>query len=202
MKPLFFVILVAVPTVAFAQDESRRPSANASRPVSFEREVLPLLEKRCNKCHHAEEQQGGLDLTRRETIGRGGDELGAGVIPGKPDASPLIQVLTGQAEPAMPGEGDPLSTAEIDLLRRWIKEGARDDSPQFSRQDIEFFEREIRPVLFARCFKCHAGEAAESGLGLTSRHGILSGGSRGAAVIPGNPQCRRFAQSQPGRVQR
>ena len=106
MKPLFFVILVAVPTVAFAQDESRRPSANASRPVSFEREVLPLLEKRCNKCHHADEQQGGLDLTRRETIERGGDELGAGVIPGKPDASPLIQVLTGQAEPAMPGEGN------------------------------------------------------------------------------------------------
>lgn len=189
MKLLCFAVLLAVPSVACAQDAGRRPSANASRPVSFERQVLPLLEKRCNKCHHAGEQQGGLDLTRRETIGRGGDELGVGVIPGKPGASPLIQVLTGQVEPAMPGEGDPLPAAEIDLLRRWIKEGARDDSPEFSRSDIDFFEREIRPVLFAHCFKCHAGDEAESGLRLTSRHGILSGGSRGAAVVPGNARA-------------
>jgi hypothetical protein len=80
----------------------------AAEPVSFEREVLPLLERRCNKCHHDEEPSGGLDLTRIETIRRGGDDLGSAIVPGKPDESPLIQVLTGLKEPAMPEQADPL----------------------------------------------------------------------------------------------
>ena len=178
---------VTVSNFVEAQDENPRPDAGTRLPVSFEREILPLLEKRCNKCHQPDEAQGGLDLTRVETIQRGGDELGAGIVPGNPESSPLIRVLTGKAEPTMPGEGDPLPEAEIDLLRRWIQEGAKDDSPVFSREDVDFFEREIRPVLFARCFKCHAGDAAESSLQLTSRHGLMIGGSRGAAVVPGSP---------------
>lgn len=164
-------------------------ASGAEQPVSFERQVLPLLEKRCNKCHHPTERQGGLDLTRIETLRRGGDELGMAIVPGMPDKSPLIQVLTGKKEPRMPSEGDALPSSEIDLLRRWIREGARDDSPRFSPQDIEFFESDIRPILFTRCFKCHAGEDAESGLRLTSRHGILTGGSRGPAAVVGQPNA-------------
>lgn len=173
---------------ADAQRGNVRPDAGTRQPVSFEREVLPLLEKRCNKCHQPDEAQSGLDLTRVDTIQRGGDELGAAIVPGNPESSPLIRVLTGKAEPTMPSEGDSLPEAEIDLLRRWVQEGAKDDSPIFSREGVDFFEREIRPVLFARCLKCHAGDAAESGLQLTSRHGLLIGGSRGAAVVPGSPE--------------
>lgn len=162
-------------------------TAQASEPVSFEREVLPLLEQRCNKCHHEDEQSGGLDLTRLETMRRGGDELGAAIVPGKPDESSLIQVLTGVKEPSMPENGDPLPTAEIALLRRWIAEGAKDDSMIFPADDVAFFEREIRPVLAERCFKCHAGDEPEHGLRLTSRQGILGGGARGPAATVGKP---------------
>ncbi len=159
-----------------------------SAPVSFEREVMPLLEKRCNKCHYPQEQRGGLDLTRLDTMRRGGDDLGAGFIAGKPEESPLIQVLTGAKEPPMPKKGEKLAAAEIDLLRRWIAEGAKDDSTKFSSEDVTFFEREIRPVLATHCFKCHAGEEAEHGLHLTSRHGILAGGQRGPAAVAGKPE--------------
>lgn len=162
-------------------------TAQAAEPVSFEREVLPLLERRCNKCHHDDEQSGGLDLTRLETMLRGGDELGAAIVPGQPDESPLIQVLTGVREPAMPENGDPLPAAEIELLRRWIAEGAKDDSTVFPADDVAFFEREIRPVLAERCFKCHAGDEPEHGLRLTSRQGILVGGASGRAVVAGEP---------------
>lgn len=161
-------------------------------PVSFEREVQPLLERRCNECHHPENARGGLDLTRLATMRRGGDDLGAAVLPGEPDASPLIRVLMGKEEPAMPKQADPLPGAEIELLRRWVAEGAIDDTPKFSPDDVAFFEREIRPVLHGRCFKCHAGEAPESGLRLTSRAGILLGGKRGAAAVPGNPVGSRI----------
>jgi hypothetical protein len=161
----------------------------AAEPTSFERDVLPLLERRCNKCHHEDEQSGGLDLTRLETMRRGGDELGAAIVPGKPDQSPLIQVLTGVKEPTMPENGDPLPAAEIDLLRRWIAEGAKDDSTVFPADDVAFFEREIRPVLAERCFKCHAGDEPEHGLRLSSRQGILDGGARGSAATVGKPDA-------------
>ncbi|TWU40585.1 PSD1 and planctomycete cytochrome C domain-containing protein [Novipirellula artificiosorum] len=162
-------------------------TAHAAEPVSFDRDVLPLLERRCNKCHHDEEQSGGLDLTRLATMHRGGDELGAAIVPGEPDKSPLVQVLTGAKEPAMPENGDPLPAEEIELLRRWITEGAKDDTPVFPADDVAFFEREIRPVLAERCFKCHAGDEPEHGLRLTSRQGILGGGARGSAATVGKP---------------
>ena len=162
---------------------------SSAAPVSFEGEVMPLLEKRCNKCHYPEEQRGGLDLTRIVTMLRGGDDLGPAIVPSKPDDSPIIQVLTGAKKPEMPKKGEKLPAAEIDLLRRWIAEGARDDSPTFPNEDVAFFEREVRPVLAGRCFKCHAGDEPEHGLRLTSRQSILSGGQRGPAAVAGKPEA-------------
>jgi predicted CXXCH cytochrome family protein len=42
-----------------------------AEPVSFEREVLPLLEKHCNECHHPHKTNSGLDLTQLSTMLRG-----------------------------------------------------------------------------------------------------------------------------------
>jgi cytochrome c553 len=64
-----------------------------------------------------------------------------------------------------------------------------DDSPEA----IEFFEREVRPVLATRCFECHGPDAQESGLRLDSRAGIFKGGESGAAVVPGKPDESRLA---------
>lgn len=166
-----------VPGHAYAQAEK----------VSFERDVYPLLEKRCNSCHHAEEADGSLDLTRLSTMLRGGDDLGSAIVPGKPDESPLIKVLHKGGDYFMPKDRDPLAAGEIALLKNWISQGALDDTPKFADEQIAFFEKEVRPILFERCFKCHAGEDAESGLQLTSRQGILRGGDRGPAAIAGDP---------------
>ena len=54
--------------LAFAAEHA---VAEAER-VSFESEVVPLLEKRCNECHHPEQTGGGLDLTRLSTNVRSG----------------------------------------------------------------------------------------------------------------------------------
>ncbi|PHR95997.1 MAG: hypothetical protein COA78_29270 [Blastopirellula sp.] len=158
-----------------------------AEPISFEREVAPLLEKRCNECHHLGETSGGLDLTQLSTMLRGGDDLGPAIVPSKPDESPIIHVLHKGSEYLMPKDRDPLSKDEISLLKQWIAEGAVDDTPTFAIDDITFFESEVRPILLERCLKCHAGEDAESGLQLTSRHGTLIGGDRGPAAVPGDP---------------
>ena len=55
---------------------------------------------------------------------------------------------------------------------------------------IEFFERNIRPVLVNNCYKCHSAEARnlKGNLFLDSRLGILNGGDSGPAIVPGKPE--------------
>src|SRR4051812_24613389 len=53
----------------------------------------------------------------------------------------------------------------------------------------EFFEKEVRPLLMAKCGACHGGVARPKGeLRLTSRDEILLGGESGAAIAPGKPE--------------
>src|SRR5262249_31713844 len=54
--------------------------------------------------------------------------------------------------------------------------------------DLEFFEKEVRPLLVARCLSCHGDARSRSGLKLTSRASVLQGGDRGPAVVPGKPE--------------
>ena len=53
--------------------------------------------------------------------------------------------------------------------------------------DADFFEKRIRPVLVTHCFECHSGETQESGLRVDSLNGLLTGGERGPAIVPGKP---------------
>jgi len=54
---------------------------------------------------------------------------------------------------------------------------------------LEFFEKNIRPVLAEKCYKCHsASEKIKGGLTLDTREGIRTGGDTGRAVVPGNPK--------------
>ncbi len=51
----------------------------------------------------------------------------------------------------------------------------------------EFFEKNVRPLLVERCFKCHGGEKTRGSLKLTSRQAVLQGGDNGPAAVPGKP---------------
>lgn len=69
----------------------------------------------------------------------------------------------------------------------WSVEAASAETPQFSATDLEFFEKNVRPVLVARCYECHSSKLEEpkGGLSLDSRAASLAGGETGAAVVPG-----------------
>lgn len=56
--------------------------------------------------------------------------------------------------------------------------------PDWPREQIEFFERQIRPILAAQCWNCHGEKKVESGLRMDSREAILKGGDRGEIVLP------------------
>ncbi|HTN77224.1 MAG TPA: DUF1549 domain-containing protein, partial [Pirellulaceae bacterium] len=94
-----------------------------AEPIEFARDVVPLLEQRCVRCHSAEKSKGGLQLTTLAGLLSGG-ESGAAIVPGKPDESLLLDMITG-TKPAMPVEGAALTKAEVERLRAWIAAGAK-----------------------------------------------------------------------------
>ena len=53
---------------------------------------------------------------------------------------------------------------------------------------IDFFEKKVRPVLVENCHDCHCAETAENGLRLDALAGLLKGGTRGPAIVPGKPE--------------
>lgn len=61
------------------------------------------------------------------------------------------------------------------------------EEPPPSAADLAFFEAKIRPQLIKHCYQCHAGENDEGGLRLDTQKATRSGGNRGPAVVPGNP---------------
>ena len=87
---------------------------------SFDRDIAPVLVRRCLDCHNAAEKKGMLDLSRVESMTKGG-ESGAAIISGKSAESLLWQrVRDGEMPPKKP-----LPKEEVELLRRWIDGGAK-----------------------------------------------------------------------------
>jgi len=107
-----------------AADES--PSAANSEPVDYLRDIRPILRGRCSTCHNEADPGGGLRLDGAAHVMAGGDS-GPIVVPGKSHESRLMEAVlqTGDLKMPPPDEGKPLEPAQIDLLRRWIDQGAR-----------------------------------------------------------------------------
>jgi len=87
--------------------------------VDFEREIAPLLAKRCLSCHAGDASKGQLDLTRRESALRGG-ESGPAIVPKSLKDSPLWQRVEADEMPPK----NPLPNREKKLLSAWIERGA------------------------------------------------------------------------------
>ena len=95
----------------------------ATAPVSFERDIHPLLASRCFACHGGDRTQGRLSMVTREALLEGG-ATGSAVEPGDSESSYLIELVAGMdPDLPMPPDGPPLSDEEVGMLRAWIDEG-------------------------------------------------------------------------------
>lgn len=110
----------------------------AAEPVSYYKEVVPILKRSCTGCHNPAKSKGELDLTTHAAFKKGGKH-GASFKEGDPKASSVIEEISGR-EPSMPKEGDPLTTAEVALFERWITEGAGDDTPADKKNPFKISE--------------------------------------------------------------
>ena len=178
------------------------PAAAQSPEDFFETRVRPVLAENCYACH-GQLVNGGLRVNSREALLAGGAS-GPAVVPGDPDASLLIRIVRHEIEGReMPRNEDPLSPYQIAGLAEWIAMGApwpgAGDEAGASAGAVfamaaegpapgaRIFAEQVRPVLERSCFACHT-ESAPSGLRLDSREGMLEGGPRGPAIIPGSPE--------------
>ena len=59
--------------------------------------------------------------------------------------------------------------------------------PSATPESVEYFEKEVRPLLAAECYSCHGAKVSQAGLRLDSREAMLKGGARGPSVTPGAP---------------
>ena len=93
--------------------------------VDFSREVRPILEQHCFKCHGAEKQKGGLRLDTKEGAFKPADSGEKAIVPGHANESRLVKLVSSKDDAErMPSKGEPLSPAQLDLLKRWIDTGA------------------------------------------------------------------------------
>ena len=94
--------------------------------VHFSRDVRPILNQNCMQCHGGVRQKNGVSfLFREEALGTGKSGKRT-IVPGKPDESELMaRVTSSDPESRMPYHAAPLSAGQIDILRRWIKQGAK-----------------------------------------------------------------------------
>src|SRR6185312_8690528 len=95
-------------------------AAAPAKPVSFINDVAPLLKEKCFGCHGAKNPKGKLDMTKYASFRKGGTKDDP-IVPGKPDESYLMMVLTATDKRRMPPKdsGDPLPQDKIALIEQW-----------------------------------------------------------------------------------
>ncbi len=140
-----FVLLLVVSASAASIEEA----ASSGRQI-FALDVKPLLAAKCLACHGQSPDvvMGGLDLTSRESMLRGGQSGSPGVVPGNAKQSRiLLAVEAVNPNFAMPPkENDRLTPEQIGVLREWIEAG----SPWPSNEEVAAIQAEHRPSTSAR----------------------------------------------------
>ena len=120
-------------SLSFAEDNDAQvvPSDEAENTVSYYKQIRPLFQANCQGCHQPAKQLGEYLMTSFDAMLSGGESEEAAIVPGKPDESYLIgQITAVDGKAAMPKKGDPLSEAEVALVRKWIEQGAINDTPE------------------------------------------------------------------------
>jgi hypothetical protein len=114
-------------------DVSKLPPAAAKQGVTFDKDIKPIFEKSCFKCHgpEVEKPKGKFRADTKENVIKGSDV--APVTPSNLTKSPLMAMVARQTEDEelyMPPTDNkakipPLTKDEIGLVRAWIEQGAK-----------------------------------------------------------------------------
>jgi DNA-binding beta-propeller fold protein YncE/mono/diheme cytochrome c family protein len=126
--------LLPRPASLIAQDSGSRAghaqSANATPAsgASSYKAVVSILQQKCFACHSSEAKMGGFVMASYQSLLKGGTH-GAEIVPRASAKSRLVMMIEGTIQPRMPFGGNPLSPAEIAVIKNWIDAGAKGPAP-------------------------------------------------------------------------
>ncbi len=183
------------------------PSPTADGPILFSAHVAPLLITKCGRCH-IDNARGMVSMVDFETLMKGPD-AGTIIMPGNAEGSRIVEVIV---EGDMPRGGLTVSKTELDVLRKWIAEGAKFDgkdpkarltdlAPSAKPADLAKIEPQratgketihysidIAPIFAKQCSGCHGGGDRPGGrFDMMTFRRMLRGGESGPAILPGKP---------------
>ncbi len=133
--PVFALAFALAFAMRSAEPRAEQPAAAAINAPDYARDVVPILENNCLRCHSLFTHQGGLVLDTYEELMKGGDK-GPSIVPGRSDESRLILMVEGRVKPKMPQGGD-LAPDELRTLRAWVDAGAPFSEPPALEDRIE-----------------------------------------------------------------
>ncbi len=124
-------LILSISAFAADPDISKLPPAAKQAGVTFEKDIKPLFETSCLKCHGAEKPKSKYRVDSREAAIKGGKSDEAAVIAGKSEKSPIIHFIADLVEDMeMPPKDKrdkypALKPDQIGLIRAWIDQGAK-----------------------------------------------------------------------------
>jgi WD40 repeat protein len=135
----FFLVAtwLVSPAAWAAEPPGQRPGEQDQ--VSYYRDIRRILQQNCQGCHQPAKAGGSFVMTAHANLLEKGESGEPGIVPGKPEASKIFTQITPQngKKPAMPRGKDPLTDFEIGLIKKWIAQGAKDDTPPSARIVID-----------------------------------------------------------------
>ncbi|GAA4337588.1 c-type cytochrome domain-containing protein [Flaviaesturariibacter amylovorans] len=153
---------------------SAPPASCSPDTAYFVQQVLPILVSNCafSGCHDVASARDGVVLTNYNTVMTTG-----GIRPGNPGGSDLYEMIT-ETDPSerMPLGRTPLSASQIGTIRRWIQQGAKNNSCVNASCDSAnvTFSGSVKPIIATKCQGCHSGAAPSGGINLSTHAGVLA----------------------------
>jgi hypothetical protein len=148
--------------------------------VYFTQQILPILVSNCSVpgCHDAASAQDGVVLTNYQSIMSTGE-----IEPGDPNDSELYEVITesdpGDRMPRPPQ--NPLSQQQIQLIYKWIQQGAKNNScDQICTDTVNVtYSLTVKNIITNKCQGCHSGGSPQAGINLSTYAGLKAEADNG-----------------------
>lgn len=200
--------LPVVDTTPSKEDKVTQPDKPTKAQICFKRDILPIFVSNCamSGCHDSISREEDIDLSNYRAIMSSDD--GEGIVPGRPDKSEIMEsILESKASKRMPPPPrPPLSAKDIQLLQRWIREGARNTpcaKPTQCPTTQRSYAKHIQPLMKKYCTGCHnqaspQGNVDLAGLEKVKKYGksgllikVITHAPDAKAMPPGNkmPDC-------------
>jgi hypothetical protein len=131
LRPLLWTLVIVPLTSAPSYAGDTKKDKKEPDKVSYYKDVRPIFVQHCQGCHQPAKAEGGYVMTGYKNLLEKTDNDEPGIVPGQPDKSVVLSVIVpeGGKPPRMPRGKEPLTDYEVKLIKRWVADGAKDDSP-------------------------------------------------------------------------